>query len=271
MKRSEVAGTVVITGAANGLGKALAIEYYREGFALALIDINLDGLIELKKLLKPAGKMISIHKADVSVEEEVVNVKKTIAEQHTNIDILINNAAISMSQPFDQLTLADFRRLLDVNFWGMVYCTRYFLPALKQSKEARIVNIISGFATMGFPGKTTYAASKAAILGFTNSLKTELEGTSIRPCLVIPPPIDTGLVKNNKHIDENKKQLEINFIQKRAMRVNKVAARIVQQVKKGKYRIIIGSMMFWMDVGSRFFPTILHKMIGRSKKKIEFY
>lgn len=262
---------VVITGAGSGLGKALAVEFYNQGAHLALIDINFSALHELKISLLGGDRNISVHKADISNEEEVAAVQQQIITQHGKIDILINNAAISISQPFDQLLMADFRRLFDVNFWGTVYCTKHFLPWLKKNKEARIVNIISGFALMGFPGKTTYAASKSAIMGFTNSLKTELEGTGIKTCLVIPPPLDTGLVKNNKHIDENKKELETAFVRKKGKPIDKTARRIIAQVQKGKYRIIIGTMMYWIDLGSRLFPSRLHTVIGKNKKRIDFY
>jgi short-subunit dehydrogenase len=260
----------VITGSANGLGKALAIELYKQGCHLALLDIDFAGLQKLKNDLQNENKKITIHLADISKEEEVIAARQQITNEHGHVDMLINNAAISISQLFEQVDLDDYKRLIDVNFWGTVYCSKYFLGDLKQREDSRLVNIISDFALMGFPGKTTYASSKSAVMGFTNCLKTELGGTTVKACLVIPPPLDTGIVINGKHIDESKKQNEATFLKKNGMPLDKAAKKIISRVKKGKYRIVIGSMMFWIDIASRFFPTTVLNFIVRNKKRFDF-
>ena len=265
--KSKVAA---ITGSANGLGKALATELYRQGYHLAIIDIDYSGLEKLKTELENENQKITIHNADISNEQDVISIRQQIINQHKRIDILINNAGISISQTFDQVDLTDAKQLFDINFWGTVYCSKHFLHDLKKQKDSRLVNIISNFALMGFPGKTIYGSSKSGIMGFTNSLKTELSDTSIKVCLVIPPPLDTGLVNNSKNIDDNKREKEAAFLKKNGMPLNKAARRIIKQVKKGKYRIVIGAMMFWIDTLSRFFPTTIHYLIGNNKKRFNF-
>jgi len=141
---------------------------------------------------------------------------------------------------------------------------------LKKQNHSRLVNIISDFALMGFPGKTTYSSSKSAVMGFTNSLKTELAKTNVKVCLVIPPPLDTGLVKNSKHVDESKKKREVIFLVKNGMPLDKASRRIVGQIERGKFRIVIGTMMFWMDLISRLFPTTIHTLIGLNKNRFDF-
>jgi short-subunit dehydrogenase len=259
-----------ITGSANGLGKALAIELYKQGCHLALIDIDFAGLEKLKANFERGNQKITIHETDISKEQEVITARKQIIEQHRHIDILINNAAISISQLFEQVDLTDYKKLIDVNFWGTVYCSKHFLYDLKKSEDSRLVNIISDFALMGFPGKTTYASSKSAVMGFTNCLKTELAGTTVKACLVIPPPLDTGIVINGKHIDETKKQNEANFLKKNGMPLDKAAKKIISKVKKGKYRIVIGTIMFWIDIASRFSPTTVLNFIVRNEKRFDF-
>jgi short-subunit dehydrogenase len=260
----------VITGSANGLGRALAIELYKKGCHLALLDIDFTGLEKLKNNLQNGSQKITIHQTDISKEQEVIAAGKQIIDEHGHIDILINNAAISISQLFEQVDLTDYKRLIDVNFWGTVYCSKYFLNDLKQREDSRLVNIISDFALIGFPGKTTYASSKSAVMGFTNCLKTELADTSVKVCLVIPPPLDTGIVITGKHINETKKQNEANFLKKNGMPLDKAARKIISKVKKGKYRIVIGPMMFWIDIASRFFPTTVLNFIIRNKKRFDF-
>jgi short-subunit dehydrogenase len=166
--------------------------------------------------------------------------------------------------------LSDYKHLFDINFWGTIYCTKHFLPDLKKENDSRLVNIISDFALMGFSGKTTYSSSKSAVMGFSNSLKTELADTNVKVCLVIPPLLDTLLVKNSNHIDNIKRENEALFLKKNGMRLDKAAQRIIRQIRKGKYRIIIGTMMFWIDLASRLFPTTLHNLISKNKKRFDF-
>jgi short-subunit dehydrogenase len=261
---------VVVTGAAKGLGKALAAEFCRYGCHLALIDIDLIRLERTKSELQTPGQTITIHQADVSVEENIINARLDILNIHKHVDILVNNAGISISQNFEQIDLADYRQLFDVNFWGTVYPSKHFLPDLKKQEDTRLVNIISDFAFMGFPGKTAYGSSKSAVLGFTNALKTELADTNVKVCFVVPPPLDTELIKNGKHIDDKKRENEARFLEKNGLPLDKTANRIVKQIRKGKYRIIIGRMMFWVDIAARLFPTLLHRLIGKNKSRFDF-
>ena len=261
---------MVITGAANGLGKALATEFYQQGCHLALIGLDYNGLEEQKATLEREGQVITVHQADISKEENILTARDEIRTSHKHIDILVNNAGISISQHFEQIDLADHKKLFDINYWGTIYCTKHFLTDLKLEKDSRLVNIISDFALMGFPGKTAYGSSKSAVLGFTNALKTELAGTTVKVCMVIPPPLDTGLVRNSKHIDEKKRESEARFLEKHGLPLDKTSRRIVKQIRKGKFRIVIGTMMLGVDLASRLFPTLLHKSIGKYKKRIDF-
>lgn len=113
---------VVITGAANGLGKALASEFYRQGCHLALLDVNYTGLESTKSEFETTGQRITIHEADISNEQKVIGTRAEILLDHSCIDILVNNAGISISQNFEDLNLTDYKRLFDINFWGTVFC-----------------------------------------------------------------------------------------------------------------------------------------------------
>lgn len=256
---------VVITGAANGLGKALAIEFYKQGCHLALIDVDLNGLEKVKEELRSATQKVSIHQANVAHEKSIIATRVEILSSHKHIDMVVNNAGISISQYFEQIDLEEYKRVFDINYWGTIYCTKHFLPDLKSQPDSRLVNITSGFALMGFPGKTAYGSSKSAISGFTNALKTEFSDTSVKVCLVIPPPLNTGLVKNSRHMDDMKKESEVLFLEKNGLPLDETAQRIVNQIRKGKYRIIIGKMTFITDLISRLFPTLLLKWIERNK------
>lgn len=262
--------TIVITGAAHGLGRALSLEFYKSGAHLALCDIDYPGLEKLKTEMNHPDQIISIHCVDVSNELQVIQAKNNILEKHGKIHILINNAGVSISQPFDQVSVEDFRWLFEINFWGTIYFTKHFLPSLKLQNKSKIVNILSSFAFMGFPGKSAYGASKAAILGFTNSLKTELSGTSVHIAYVIPPPIKTGIIVNGKHSDPDKMIRESHYLEKNGLSPEAVAQIIKQKIKTGQYRIIIGNKTFWLDCLSRIFPGFILRMIIRNKRKFDF-
>lgn len=260
----------VITGSANGLGRALAREFFKRGCNLALLDIDTEGLEKLKSELESIGQIVTVHTTDISKEEQISLSRSEILLKHKGVDVLINNAGVSISQTFEQVTISDFKWLFDINFWGTVYCTKHFLQDLRNRDDSHLVNIISDFALMGFPGKTSYASSKSAIMGFTNSLKTELADTKIKISLVIPPPLDTALVRNSKHTDEHKRSKEVNFLAKNGMPIEKAAKKIVSHIVRGKYRIVIGPKMFWIDLMSRLFPTTVQRVIGKIKNQFDF-
>ena len=133
----------IVTGSANGLGKALATELFRQGCHLALLDINSKELGKLKSELLSNKQKITIHTVDISREQEIISARTEILQLHKRVDILINNAGVSISQPFEQLNLTDFKWLFDINFWGTVYCCKHFLQDLKQQTDSRLVNIIN--------------------------------------------------------------------------------------------------------------------------------
>ena len=261
---------IVITGAANGLGKALAIEYARLSAHLALIDIDTIGLnLLLQQLYHPTHR-ITIHTTNIANEQEIIATHQEIIKHHGYVDILINNAGVSISQVFEHLQIKDIHHLIDINFYGVLLCTKYFLPDLQKRKTAHIVNICSSFASLGFPGKTIYSASKNAIVGLTNALMTELFGSNVFISLVIPPPLETGLVSNGKHINENKKSLEILFVKRYSMPLDIAAKDIVTQVSKKKFRIVIGWRTKIVDCIVRIFPTLSHQILGRFKRFLPF-
>jgi short-subunit dehydrogenase len=262
--------TAIITGAANGLGRALATELYSRGCNLALMDIDLAGLQQLKDNFQNNGQEISIHQADVSVEDDVITARQEILAHHKHIHLLINNAGICSGRLFSQLEMEDHKKIFEVNFWGTVHCTRHFLPDLEKQQKAWLVNVVSAFALMGFPGKTAYSASKAAIVGFTNSLQAELTGNNLKLSLVFPPPLDTGLVTNGTHIDAVKKQNEISFIRKNGMPLQKAAYIIINGIQKDLYRIKVGRYVQLADLASRIIPALLPGLIRRSLKRIDF-
>lgn len=260
----------IVTGAASGIGRELARQLSVAVCHLALADIDEAGLKSLQQELSGKPTTISLHKVDVAEEQAVKNMVDDVVRTHRRISILINNAGVSVNAPFEKVSFDDYERLMGTNFWGAVYLCRYTLPFLKEEQEACIVNVLSDFALLGFPNKTTYCSSKAALLGFSNALYTELYETSVRVSIAIPPAVDTNLVRNGVAYDEMKKQREAEFVARNGMPVEKVARKIIAGMAKGNFRIRIGLTVRVLDVMCRWFPTVTHTLVARNKSRFGF-
>jgi NAD(P)-dependent dehydrogenase (short-subunit alcohol dehydrogenase family) len=163
---------VIITGASSGIGKALSVELGKRGAIVVMAARSEDKLANIESELKASGVRVMSFKVDVSNETDCRNLIDVTIEKFGRIDILINNAGISMRALFELTDLEVIRRLIDVNFWGTVYCTKFALPYLLHSKGTVVgVSSIAGFK--GLPGRTGYSASKFAMQGFLETLRIE--------------------------------------------------------------------------------------------------
>src|SRR5437868_9691312 len=196
----------IVTGAANGIGRELAKQLSAAGCHLALADIDEAGLKSLKEDLNRRSSTISVHAIDVAREDSVKALVEDVVSIHQRISIVINNAGVSISAPFEKVKVEDFERLFATNFWGAIHLCRHSLRFLKAEPEARIVNVLSAFALLGVPSKTAYCSSKAALLGFSNSLYAELFDTGVRVAVAFPPAVDTNLVRKGMAYDEDQKR-----------------------------------------------------------------
>lgn len=184
----------IVTGAA-GIGREIARQLLDAGAGVALADIDGAGLRDLERELACRAAKISVHTSDVGDEDAVKQMVKDVARRHGRISIVINNAPITIAAPFETVAQKDYDRVMRTNFSGALYVCRHMLPLLKVEREARLVNVASDFATLGFPNKTAYCASKAALVAFSYALYTELFETNVRVSIAIPPAVDTNLVR----------------------------------------------------------------------------
>ena len=188
--------TAIVTGAASGIGRAIAVSLARRGCNLALADIDEAGLVETERMTANGGSKASRHRLDVSSSQAVAAFPKEILAAHGGVDLLVNNAGVALGGAFEEVAEEDFEWLFGVNFWGVVRMTRAFLPVLRASDDARIVNISSVFGLIAPEGQTAYAASKFAVRGFSNALMNELEGSNVGVTVVHPGGVATGIARN---------------------------------------------------------------------------
>lgn len=253
---------VVITGAASGIGRALAVRLSQENIAgIAISDVNMEGLSETEKLINKPKIKITTHKVDVADEQAMRQFAADVAEQHSRITHVINNAGVALGGSLEEVSLEDIHWLMDINFWGVVHGTKFFLPFLRKEKSAHIVNFSSLFGLIAPPGNATYCASKFAVRGFTEALRHELEDTNINVSVIHPGGIKTNIVNTariGKYVQLSQKEIEVKRAKENEnlsrTTPEQAAEIIIQGIKAKKPRILIGfdaKLLSWIN---RIFP-----------------
>ncbi len=186
----------IITGAGRGIGKAIAEKFSEEGASVALWDIDLDSTEDVADALDPSGEKALAMKADITNEGEIANALSEVLRKFSRIDILVNNAGISRHKPVEETTLEIFEEVIKVNLTGTFICCRAVTPAMKKQGRGKIVNIASLGGRTGRPGVgVNYAASKAGVIGLTQTLARELGTSGIYVNAIAPGPILTEQTK----------------------------------------------------------------------------
>jgi len=263
-------GVAVVTGAASGIGRALAQQLSAAGSVLAIADIDEKGLAETASSL--SGKAaVSTHVLDVADEEGVKSFAEDVIARHGRVTLLINNAGVALIGKFEEVSLDDLRWLMGINFWGVVYGVRYFLPILKQQPRAHIVNLSSIFGIVGPVGQSAYSASKFAVRGFTEVVRHELEGTSVSVSCVHPGGIHTAIAKHARlgtYAPQKEKDDAVTFFEKVTPTSPEAAAtRILQGVEKREPRILIGKDARQMDIVQRLRPGTYWKSMSKRMRQ----
>ncbi len=250
---------VVITGATSGIGKALAEQFGREGSKVVISGRQLDLLHENAASMSKSGIEVHVVPADVSKE---VDCQRLIAEtvaKYGQIDVLINNAGISMRALFSEVNLDVIRQLMEVNFWGAVYATKYALPYLLKS-QGSIVGVSSIAGKKGLPGRTGYSASKFALEGFLETIRTENLKNNLH-VLVACPGFTASGIRTKSLSKDGTAQGESPRDEKSMMSAEAVAKRIYSAVKNRKRDLILtpeGKLSVFLN---KFFPSWMDKVV----------
>ena len=258
----------VVTGAGNGLGQAIACQLAERGCRLVLVDIDHEGLGRTKALLNPCTA--SLHALDVAERPAMESLAAEIADECGRVHLLVNNAGVSLAGPLENFDIADFQWLMGVNFWGMIYACKYFLPLLRKASEARICNILSGFALIGFPTKSAYAASKFGVRGFSESLQMELHASNVGVTCIYLGAVNSGLVRHGRACDSAKQQAEAEFLARNGIEAVVAARRICRAIIAERSRVRIGWSTFAFDALARLLPASTSRIVGIIKSKIPF-
>jgi short-subunit dehydrogenase len=266
--RALAGAVAVVTGAASGIGRALALRLAREGCELALADINVEALAAVAMEAGAAGRRVSTHRVDVSSREAMTAFRDAVLAAHGRVDLVINNAGVALIGAVAQLSLDDIEWLIGINFWGVVHGTMLFLPHLKERPEAHIVNLSSIFGIIAPPGQSAYCASKFAVRGFSEALRHELAGSSVKISVVHPGGIRTPIAENARAGasvgEKQRRQLLARFAAMARTSPEAAADRIVQGIRRNERRILIGGDARFLDRVQRLFPARYWQVLNRS-------
>jgi NAD(P)-dependent dehydrogenase (short-subunit alcohol dehydrogenase family) len=260
-------GVAVVTGAGSGIGRALARQLAMEGSALAIADIDEAGLQATAASLIEKGAKLTTHVVDVSDESAMQGFAEDVAAMHGRVTLLINNAGVALLGWFEEISLDDLRWVMGVNFWGVVYGVKYFLPLLKKEQRAHIVNISSVFGIVAPAGQSAYSASKFAVRGFTEALRHELEGTSVFVSCVHPGGIRTPIARRARlganTPPASRDEAVARFDRLTPTMPDAAAARILQGVERREPRILVGRDARQADILQRLRPGTYWKTLAR--------
>lgn len=256
---------VVITGASSGIGKALAFEYASKGTKVVIGARSHDKLIEIAEEIKLKGGEVAFAQTDVSVELECKNLILTAIERFGKIDILINNAGISMRALFQNTKLDVLKKVMDINFWGTVYCTKYALPYILKEKGT-IVGVSSIGGVVGLPARSAYSASKFAMQGFLKTLRVEYLKKGIN-VLVAYPGFTSSNIRNAALSGDGSKQGESPRDEQKMMTAEAVAIQIYRAVEKRKNKVVLTTEGKIIVLLNKFFPNWIDKMVYRELAK----
>jgi short-subunit dehydrogenase len=278
-------GAAAVTGAASGIGRALAIELAARGCDLALADRDEAGLQAVAAEITATTRnnmqrnnttrnKVTVHRLDVADAGAIGAFAQEACAAHPALNILINNAGVALFGQFHEIDQAEMEWLFAINFWGVVHGARAFLPYLSRQREAHIVNLSSIFGIIASPGQSAYAAAKFAVRGFSESLRHELEAAQspVRLSVVHPGGIATSIARNarmGRDVTDNARRVEAieRFEQLAKTTPRDAALRIIRGIERNEPRILIGNDARFMDLLQRILPATYWRVMAKRLAK----
>lgn len=263
----------VITGAASGIGKALAEALAARGCDLALADLNADGLEGVAAALRSNERRVTTHVLDVGDRDQISALADAVQTNHGGADLVFNNAGVALGGRFDEVDEADFDWLLGINLMGPIRMSRAFLPQLKASGAGHLINISSIFGVVAPAGQTAYSASKFGLRGFSDALRHELEGTGIHVTTVHPGGVKTSIARSARmprgsdpeEVEKGLKQADKQLV----MPPPEAARIILDAVERKSPRVLVGRDAKALALLERVFPATYWKRLSGFVRRAE--
>ena len=260
----------VVTGAGSGIGRALAQLLAARGCRLALADVN---EASLKETAGALSAEVITQQLDVADRAAVYAFAERVTKHYGTAHVVINNAGVAVSQTVNDMTWEDFEWLMGINFWGVAYGTKAFLPTLLAQNEGAIVNISSVFGIIGVPTQSAYNAAKFAVRGFTEALRHELKDTKVRAISVHPGGIRTNIARASRFYKDplgnsNRDDMAGRFEKLARTTPERAAAVIVRGIEKGSPRVLIGADAVLIDKIQRLMPENYHVVMNAMMQRL---
>jgi NAD(P)-dependent dehydrogenase (short-subunit alcohol dehydrogenase family) len=275
----QFAGKVAaVTGAASGMGRALAQRLAAAGCHLALADVQADALDETVRLAvaagSAAGHQVRCTRAllDVADRAAVESFAETVVREHGGVHLLFNNAGVALTGEVQHIGYDDMHWLMNINFWGVVHGCKAFLPHLQRADEAHIVNTSSVFGLISVPTQSAYHAAKFAVKGFTDALRLELAATPIRVSCVMPGGVKTNIVRTGRYSAADnaaptREDMAVRFEQYAALTPLQAADEILRGVRRNRAHILVGRDARLLALLVRLFPVSYYKVLERGQRR----
>lgn len=259
-----------ITGAGSGIGRALALELASRGCALALSDVDEAGLAETVDLLTGRSVKLSSARVDVASRREVHDWAEQVVADHGRCNLIFNNAGVALGSTLEDASYEELEWIVQINFWGVAYGTKAFLPHLRASGDGHVVNISSVFGLAAVPLNGAYNATKFAVRGFTECLRMELEMTNapVSATSVYPGGIKTNIARRAR-TNESVRRISGRAAEEGARRMERLlrttpteaARKILRGVERDERRVLIGQDAVAFDLLTRALPSRYQDLI----------
>ncbi|MGH8461902.1 MAG: SDR family NAD(P)-dependent oxidoreductase [Stenotrophobium sp.] len=262
-----------ITGAGSGIGRALALSLAAQKCALSLSDVNENGLAETAKLLENSGVKVTTAKVDVAQRQQMHDWAAQTLADHGKVNLIFNNAGVAVAGTVEGLGYDDYEWIMGINFWGVVYGTKEFLPHLKASGDGHVINVSSVFGLFAQPSQSAYNATKFAVRGFTESLRQELDiaRNGVSATCVHPGGIKTNIAKSARTnasmsalTGKDPEKMTADFEKMFRTTADEAARVILAGVRNNDRRVLIGSDARALDILQRLLPTGYQKLVTRA-------
>ena len=254
----------IITGASSGIGLATAREFAKVGCKLVVGARSVDKLQELERELSPITEIISV-KCDVTIEEDCKHLIERSLEQFGKIDILVNNAGISMRAMFKDLEISVIKEVMDVNFWGTVYCTKYALPHILNTNGS-VIGVISISGYKGLPARTGYSASKFAVYGFLETLRIEHLHDNLH-VMIFAPGFTASNIRQTALVADGSRQGETPRDESKMMSAEECARHMIKGIRKRKATMVltpIGKILVFLNkIAPRFVDRLEYNFMKK--------
>ncbi|MGB0219831.1 MAG: SDR family NAD(P)-dependent oxidoreductase [Sinimarinibacterium flocculans] len=260
----------VVTGAGSGIGRALALQLAGKGCRLALSDIKADALAETAAMLPSPAYTQTV---DVADRDAVFAFADAVKRECGGAHVIINNAGVALAQTIENMSFEDFEWLMNINFWGVVYGTKAFLPTLRAQDDGVIVNLSSIFGIIAVPTQGAYHSAKFAVRGFTETLRQELDGSGVSAVCVHPGGIRTNIARNARHyvdsLGNTDAEKAVAQFDKIARTTADEAARvIIDGIERRRPRVLIGADAKLLDRIQRWAPVNYPRILGALLKRL---